>query len=165
MPAPILKFRLMRYLLRAELKSWPRFGFDPVSKDVHQADNYPGHSGPQRVAEEEALLESAFDIDGFENALHHLPAIVDTMFSVLNFLSFSRPTFSLVCIMRHLKPNVSLPRDPWELVSLADDEVQESVKFSSARSGRFVKPSSCRQVGARVLRRLRWAGMDPLQSG
>jgi hypothetical protein len=87
-------------------------------QNVHQADNYPGNSGPQRIAGEEALVESAFDIDGFENALHRLPAVVDPRpHHVLGFeFLFFLPSNILYRLDNAPlnKPNISLPRDPWE---------------------------------------------------
>src|SRR6516225_1858634 len=100
---------------QSRIKVMAEIGFDPISKDVHQADNYPGHSGPQRVADEEALVESAFDIDGFENALHHLPAVVNARPHHVFGLEF---LFFLSCIVlsrlhnASLTPNVSLSRNP-----------------------------------------------------
>src|SRR6478672_13978832 len=54
-----------------------KVGFDLINKDVHQANDYTGHGGPQHVAKEKALVQSTFDIDGVDDPLHHLPAVID----------------------------------------------------------------------------------------
>ena len=74
-----------------------------------------GHGGPQGVAEEEALVQRAFDIDGVENPVHHLPAVVDPgphhvfAFEFLFFLPCN-----VFCRLHNasLTPNVSLSGDP-----------------------------------------------------